>query len=50
MDVSTSNAISDSGYTSAWHLTCILPYNGAAIGFHYNGDAMLSTNNPVSET
>lgn len=49
VDVSTSNAISDSGYTSAWHLTCILPYNGAAIGFHYNGDAMLSTNNPVSD-
>ena len=39
VDVSTSNAISDSGYTSAWHLTRILPYNGAPIDFHYNGDA-----------
>lgn len=40
VNVSTSNAISDSGYTSAWHLTCILPYNGAAIDFCYKGDVM----------
>lgn len=50
VDVSTSNAISDSGYTSAWHLTRILPYNGASIDFHYNGDVMnLSTSNSVSD-
>lgn len=40
VDVSTSNAISDSGYTSAWHLTRILPYNGAPIDFCYKGDVM----------
>ena len=40
VNVSTSNAISGSGYTSAWHLTCILPYNGAAIDFCYKGDVM----------
>ena len=40
VDVSTSNAISDSGYTSAWHLTRILPYNGAPIDFCYKGDVI----------
>lgn len=40
VNVSTSNAVSDSGYTSAWHLTRILPYNGAPIDFCYQGDVM----------
>lgn len=38
VDVSTSNAISQTVYPSAWHLTRILPYNGAAIDFCYKGD------------
>lgn len=38
VNVSTSNAISNSEYISAWHLTRILPYNGAPIDFHYNAN------------
>lgn len=37
VNVSTSNGVSTE-YTSAWYLTQILPYNGAPIDFHYNGD------------
>lgn len=38
VDVSTSNAISKTSYTSAWYLIRILPYNGAAIEFCYKGN------------
>lgn len=38
VDVSTSNGVTNSYYISAWHLTQILPYNGAPIDFYYNGD------------
>lgn len=35
VDVSTTNAISNYDYTSAWYLTRILPYSGAPIEFIY---------------
>lgn len=38
VNVSTSNGISEYDYISAWHLTHILPYNGAPIDFYYNGE------------
>lgn len=38
LSVSTSNCLSDSDYISAWHLTRILPYNGAPIDFCYKDD------------
>ena len=37
VDVSTVNAISHNAYNSAWHLSRILPYNGAPIEFCYKG-------------
>ena len=38
VDVSTSNAIPQTSYTSAWYLTRILPYNGAPVEFCYKGN------------
>lgn len=40
MDACSSNGIFTSEYTSEWHLTRILPYNGAPIDFHYQIDVM----------
>lgn len=48
VDVSTTNAISNYDYTSAWYLTRILPYSGVPIEFiyekkvkyHYYGESM----------
>ncbi|MDD3036496.1 hypothetical protein [Bacteroides sp.] len=38
VDVSTTNALSNSSYNSAWHITRIIPYNGAPIEFYYKAD------------
>lgn len=37
VDVSTSNAVDEKSYVSAWHLSSIVPYNGKPIEFCYLG-------------
>lgn len=42
VDVSTSNAIEGNSYTSAWHLSRIVPCNGTPIVFYYLDDVLSS--------